>query len=469
VRRAVDSSKIPLFANQQYKRSWPLNFQKEEEEMRKSITWALVCLMLAMGLFACSTSPTTNNNGAKLTSIAVTPASPSIASGASQQFVATGTYSDNSTQVITGSVTWISSDTGKANISNAGLATAVAAGTPTITAMSGSIQGTATLTITQQNATLVSIAVTPANPSIATSATQQFTATGTYSDSTTQNLTGSVTWSSSNTSKATISTGGLASGVADGTSTITATSGRISGTATLTISALPVTTPVASMTVKGKENAIDVLSTNAKVETTVAKDTYTTKVSGHAYAYSTVNEMDGVILMYHSYDSNGISYNNENIKKLETGQTYTLNMQSTISAFFLDSGQTSDNSGQYTIDLYKSGSSSPDYTLTVKGKENAIDVLSTNAKVETTVAKDTYTIKVSDHAYAYSTVNEMDGIILMYHSYDSNGISYDNENIMKLETGQTYTVNMQSTISAFFLDSGQTSDNSGQYTIDISK
>ena len=48
------------------------------------------------------------------------------------------------------------------------------------------------LTVTA--ATLQSIAVTPANPSIAKGPTQQFTATGTYSDSSTQNLTSQVTW-----------------------------------------------------------------------------------------------------------------------------------------------------------------------------------------------------------------------------------------------------------------------------------
>ena len=37
--------------------------------------------------------------------------------------------------------------------------------------------------------TLTSIAVTPANPSISTGTTQQFTATGTYSDQSTQNIT----------------------------------------------------------------------------------------------------------------------------------------------------------------------------------------------------------------------------------------------------------------------------------------
>ena len=47
------------------------------------------------------------------------------------------------------------------------------------------------------SATLQSIAVTPANPTIQTGATQQFAATGTYSDNSTQNLTGQVTWASS--------------------------------------------------------------------------------------------------------------------------------------------------------------------------------------------------------------------------------------------------------------------------------
>jgi hypothetical protein len=88
-------------------------------------------------------------------------------------------------------------------------------------------------------AVLTSIAVTPTNPTIATGRTEQFTATGTYSDTTTQNLTTSVTWSSSNTSVATVSsasgTNGLASAVAAGTAMVTATSGNISGTTTLTV------------------------------------------------------------------------------------------------------------------------------------------------------------------------------------------------------------------------------------------
>jgi hypothetical protein len=172
---------------------------------------------------------------ASLVSIAVTPANPSIGKGATQQFTATGTYSDNSTQNLTSSVTWSSTSTTTATITTAGLATGVATGSTTISAVSGSISGSTSLTVTAP--VLVSIAVTPANPFITKGATQQFTATGTYSDNSTQNLTSSVTWSSTSTAIATITSAGLATGVAQGTTTIRATSGSISGSTSLTVTA----------------------------------------------------------------------------------------------------------------------------------------------------------------------------------------------------------------------------------------
>lgn len=180
---------------------------------------------------------------ATLVSIAVTPSSPSKAKGLTQQFTATGTYTDSTTQDITTSVAWSSSDTSVASISNAagsrGLASALLAGSSTITATSGAISGNTTFTVTA--AVLSSITVTPTNPSVAKGLTQQFTATGTYSDSTTQDITSTVTWSSSDTSKASISNAagsrGLATTIAAGAATITATSGAISGNTTLTVTA----------------------------------------------------------------------------------------------------------------------------------------------------------------------------------------------------------------------------------------
>ena len=85
--------------------------------------------------------------------------------------------------------------------------------------------------------TISSIAVTPANPSIVAGVTQQFTATGTYSDGSTQNLTGSVTWTSSNTTVATISASGLASAASAGNTTIQAALTSVTGSTGLTVTA----------------------------------------------------------------------------------------------------------------------------------------------------------------------------------------------------------------------------------------
>jgi hypothetical protein len=191
-----------------------------------------------------SGSTTLTVTAAVLVSITVTPAAPSIAKGTKQQFSATGKYSDNSTQILTTMVTWSSSNTTVATISNVagsnGLAASATAGSTTISAASGSISGSATLTVTP--AVLVSLVVTPSSPSISVNASQQFTATGTYSDGSTQNLTAAVTWSSSSAAVAQISnasgSNGLATGIAAGTTTITAISGSISKSVTLVVSAL---------------------------------------------------------------------------------------------------------------------------------------------------------------------------------------------------------------------------------------
>ena len=172
---------------------------------------------------------------AALVSIAVTPGNPSIAKGLSQQFKATGTYTDNSTQDITASVTWTSGTSTVATITSAGLASSVATGTSQITAaLSGVTSAADTLTVTP--AALVSIAVTPGNPSIAKGLSQQFKATGTYTDNSTQDITTSVTWTSGTSTVATITSNGVATGAGTGTSQITAAlSGVTSAADALTV------------------------------------------------------------------------------------------------------------------------------------------------------------------------------------------------------------------------------------------
>ncbi len=66
---------------------------------------------------------------------------------ATQQFVATGTYSDSSTADVTGSVVWSSSSPAIATMNSTGLATAVTLGNTTITATAGAVVGSTGLTV----------------------------------------------------------------------------------------------------------------------------------------------------------------------------------------------------------------------------------------------------------------------------------------------------------------------------------
>jgi hypothetical protein len=82
-----------------------------------------------------------------LQSITVTPGSTSVAVGNSQQFKATGTFSDSSTSDLTTAVKWSSTNTATAAVNSAGLATAMAQGSANIVVTSGSIQAQAAVTI----------------------------------------------------------------------------------------------------------------------------------------------------------------------------------------------------------------------------------------------------------------------------------------------------------------------------------
>jgi hypothetical protein len=168
-----------------------------------------------------------------LLSLAVTPANPSLPKGETDQFTATGTFSDKSTQNLTSLVTWSSATPSVASINSGGLATAVAAtGTSKISATLKGVIGSTVLTVAP--AVLVSLAVTPANPSLPKGKTEQFIATGTFSDNSTKTLTTQVKWASATTLVATISTGGLATAAGTGTSKISATLAGVTGTTVLT-------------------------------------------------------------------------------------------------------------------------------------------------------------------------------------------------------------------------------------------
>lgn len=212
-------------------------------------------------------------------SVTVAPSAPSVDVGKTQQFSATVTDVNNNT-VTDRPVTWSSSNTAVATIdANSGLATVVSAGTTTITATSGGVSGTTTLTGVP---VVTSVEVAPASPSIVQNASTTLTAT--VKDGAGNSLSGqTITWTSSDPSVASLSatsggsvtvTGGLA-----GTATITATSSAKSGTATVTVTS----GTVASVVVTLGSNTLK--SNETTTATAVALDANNRPLQGRTVAW----------------------------------------------------------------------------------------------------------------------------------------------------------------------------------------
>ncbi len=166
-----------------------------------------------------------------LRSITVSSQSASVAAGLSDQFTATGTFSDGTTSVLT-NATWSSSDPTLATINSAGLVSTLKAGTVTVTATSGSVTGNGSLTVGP--AVLKTINVSGQTTTVAAGLTNQLTASAIFTDGSSPQLTG-ITWSTSDTTLATVDTDGLVTTLKQGTVTITATSSSNSGAFQLTI------------------------------------------------------------------------------------------------------------------------------------------------------------------------------------------------------------------------------------------
>jgi hypothetical protein len=130
------------------------------------------------------------------TSLQVAPGSASIALGTSQQFTATASFSDGSTQDVTRAAAWTESDlsgTGVASVSASGNATSKAVGLAQITATYSGLSSSASLTVGP--AVLTSMTVSPAMATIGLGSSQAYTASGTFSDGTVQDLSGTASWS----------------------------------------------------------------------------------------------------------------------------------------------------------------------------------------------------------------------------------------------------------------------------------
>jgi hypothetical protein len=157
----------------------------------------------------------------------------------------TATVKDANGNAVQGAgVSWSSSDPSRVSVNAAtGLATPLQPGSVTITATSGGVSGTASVTVLPRP--VATVEVNPSSGSILVSETLQLTAT--TRDGAGNVLTGrEITWSSSDLAVATVSSAGLVTALKAGTSIITASSEGKTGSAPITVVA-----PVTSVVVQG--------------------------------------------------------------------------------------------------------------------------------------------------------------------------------------------------------------------------
>ena len=177
---------------------------------------------------------------ASLVSISISEDHSNIPLGTTSQLKAQGVYTDGSKRDLTGSVSWSSSPVGIVNVDSSGLATGKKIGAAKVDAKSGNITGSGAVTVSAP--LLASIEVTSDSATMPLGTSQQMTATGLYTDGSMHDLTSSVSWSSTSGQIVSVSGSGEAGARSQGTSVVSATSERISGSKLLTVSPAALTT-----------------------------------------------------------------------------------------------------------------------------------------------------------------------------------------------------------------------------------
>ncbi len=179
-------------------------------------------------------------------SIVVTLFPTSILVGQTSQ--ASAVVKDINGVVIPGAiVTWSGPDNAVASVNQSGLVTGLIVGSGNVYADSGGVTGSAVIVITAPPSPAVVDHVNVTVPA-SIQVGQQTQGIAVVKDASNNTLTGKVvTWSSSNPSAASVTSTGLITGVAVGTTIITATCESVDGTATLVVNALPSPPPPSAL------------------------------------------------------------------------------------------------------------------------------------------------------------------------------------------------------------------------------
>ena len=201
---------------------------------------------------------------------------------------------DASNNVLSGrSVSWTSSNTSVATVSQSGTVTAVAAGNASIIATSEGVGGETGITVSAPPppppppppAPVASVSVSIASSTLIVG--QTTTASAVTRDASSNVLTGrAIAWSSSNTAVAAVNASGVVTAVAAGSANIVATSEGISGQAGVTVSPPP-PAPVASVSVSLASSTLIVGQTTTA--SAVTRDASNNLLTGRAITWSSSN------------------------------------------------------------------------------------------------------------------------------------------------------------------------------------
>ena len=136
-------------------------------------------------------------------------------------------------QVVTSGVTWQSSNPGVATVSDAGILTAIAPGTVTVTAAYQGVTGSLTVTVADVTVSAITLYGTT---TVTRGGTTQLMATAVLGDGSMRIVTNVAAWASLNTDIATVSSSGLVTTLSTaGTATITATYLGATGSVDITV------------------------------------------------------------------------------------------------------------------------------------------------------------------------------------------------------------------------------------------
>jgi uncharacterized protein YjdB len=266
---------------------------------RRSVRRRLASALTALFVVACSgdaglasgilAPPKTSGGGTAAPSaavLAIVPDSISASVGDSTKLVAVA-YDASGAQVSASNIVWASADTSVVVVTSDGYARAVNDGQAFITASSGAMQARAHAWVSGSK--VASISISPTSATIGAAQTVPFTAT--LKDASGRTITGrQVLWSSSLSPVAKVDTLGDVTGVSAGTATITATSGSVTASVSVTV----VNNAPTTSTLPG---AVNDLSATANSDSSVA------------ISFTAVNDGTGQPANYElRYQGGGISW-----------------------------------------------------------------------------------------------------------------------------------------------------------------